>query len=251
MAPPPLLPLGTTAKVPVATVAPERVDWDDFLANHFNWSSGEHVVIIGPTGSGKSVLMRSLLWRRDWAVVLCSKKKDATYTDYLKEGYTRAVKWPPPLPPRGQVSQHVLLWPKITTIADLDTLNPVFRKALNAVFVDEGWAVGLDDLYYLCQEAKLQKPIAALNQQVRSLGVSLVACMQRPAWVPRTTWDQASHAFIRTLADADDVRTIRGLSRVSARELEEYTRLLRRYEWLYLPVAHGDTQPPIIVKPPK
>lgn len=229
---------------------PQRVSWPEFIGRYFPWRQGEHVVIVGPTGSGKSVLMRSLMTRRDWVTVLCSKKRDATYTDYLNSGYIRALKWPPPLPPKGADSQHVLLWPKIGNISDLDTLNPIFSHCLDSVFVDEGWCVGLDDLYFLCKRAKLQGQIEALNYQVRSMGVSLVSCLQRPAWVPRTTWDQASHAFVRRLADTEDLRTIRGLAPGTTRDLETWTRQLGRYEWLYLPVAHGDAYPPLIVCPP-
>ena len=234
----------------MATVLPDRIQWEDFTESVFDWQQGEHVVCIAPTGRGKSTLMRSLLWQRDWAVVLCSKKKDRTYDRYLAEGYTRSAKWPPPPPPKDQLSQHVLLWPQAKTLADLDSFSPVFRRCLDDVFIDENWAVGLDDLYYLCVRCKLKQQIEALNYQTRSVGVSLVSGMQRPAWVPRSCWDQTSHAFVRSLSDLDDLRTIRGLSRANAKELEVWTRELRPYEWLYLPVAHGDSKPPVIVKPP-
>lgn len=234
----------------MAMVLPDRCDWQEFTETRFQWEQGEHVVIVGPIGSGKSTLMRSLLWERDWVTVLCSKKKDRTYDEYLKEGYIRAEKWPPPMPPKDQRSQHVLLWPKIKTMDDINGLAPVFHNCLWNVFIDESWAVGLDDLFFLCKKLRLTADIEAINYQVRSMGVSMVACMQRPAWVPRSAWDQASHAFIRRLQDVEDLRTIRGLSLGTAKELEEWTRQLKRYEWLYLPVAHGDTQPPCIIRPP-
>jgi ABC-type nitrate/sulfonate/bicarbonate transport system ATPase subunit len=41
----------------VATDAP-RIPWADFLANHFQWERGEHVALIGPTGQGKTTMMR-------------------------------------------------------------------------------------------------------------------------------------------------------------------------------------------------
>lgn len=192
--------------------------------------------------------MRSLLWERDWVVVLCTKKKDETYDRYLAEGYNRSAKWPPPPPPRDQVSNHVLLWPHAKTLQDLESFGPVHRKALNSVFEDENWALGLDDLYYLCVRCKLKPEIEALNYQVRSVGVSLVSAMQRPSWVPRSCWDQSSHGFLGPISDLDDLRTIRGLFRASTKELEVWTRELRPYEWLYQSTRID--QPPLIVKPP-
>lgn len=228
---------------------PQRIAWDDFVCR-WDWPQGEHVVCIGPTGCGKSTLMRSVIQLRDWAVVLGSKKKDDTYTRYLAQGYERAFRWPAPTPPKGQLTQHVLLWPKINKIEDIEKMTPVFKRCLDGIFVDENWCVGLDDLYFLAYVLKLQKQISALNYQVRSMGVTLVSGLQRPAWVPRSTWDQASHAFIRRLSDADDVRTLRGLGKVPSRDLQYWLDDLKRYEWLYLPVAHADDCPPLIVTPP-
>ena len=239
---------------------PLRLPWDEFVTRWY-WPQGEHVAIIGPIGSGKSTLMRSILELRSWVVVLASKKKDSTYDGYLAAGYERIGRWPPPKPKRGQQYQRTILWPKIKTVSDLDALGPVFKKCLNDVFVDENWCVGMDDLFYLSQMCRvpkgigkatetLSKQIAALNYQVRSMGVTLVSCLQRPAWVPRSTWDQASHAFIRNLSDIDDIRTLRGLSKISTRELEVWLNELGVYEWLYLPVARSDRLSPLIVSPP-
>lgn len=227
---------------------PERVDWQTFSESYLHWRQGQHVAIIAPTDAGKTTLMRSLLWERDWVVVLCSKKKDASYSQFLSEGYTRSPKWPPPPPPKEQLSQHVLLWPEAKTLEDLRGFAPVFRRCLQEVFVDENWAVALDDLYYLCVKLGLKAEIEDLNYQVRSIGVSLVASMQRPAWVPRSCWDQSSHGFIGPMTDLDDLRTVRGLFRASTKELEVWTRNLRQHEWLYC--SSRIDRPAVIVRPP-
>src|SRR5260221_14055477 len=96
------------------TSTPPRLTWDEFIVR-WNWPQGEHVAVIGPIGSGKSTLMRSIMELRSWVVVLGSKKKDATYTRYMECGYERIGSWPPPKPKRGQMSQHLLLWPQIKT----------------------------------------------------------------------------------------------------------------------------------------
>ena len=54
---------------------PPFVRFDRFMAD-WRWKQGEHVTTIGPTGSGKTVLNRELLRRRDFVVVLGVKNRD-------------------------------------------------------------------------------------------------------------------------------------------------------------------------------
>lgn len=228
------------------TSLPDRLDWDTFIKT-LDWNQGEHVAVIGPTGCGKSTLMRALVWRRDWVVSFCTKKKDSTYDDSLRQGYKRVVKWPPPKTKERR--EHLLLWPKYEQIGDIYASAPVFRRALEHIFVDEGWCICLDDLYYLSTKLKLANEISAINYQVRSMGVTLVSGMQRPKKVPLETWDQASHAFVSRIGNYDDLQSIRGLSQVDARTLKMWVGSLRKHEWLYLPVAKSADLPPVIVKP--
>lgn len=225
---------------------PERVPWEQFIKT-LDWQQGEHVAVIGPTGSGKSVLMRALCWRRDWVVDFCTKKSDDTYQDSISQGYKRITKWPPPKSKKN--SEYLLLWPKFQKIGDIYAAAPVFRKALDSIFIDQGWTIGLDDLFYLSTVLKLSKEIAAMNYQVRSMGVTLIAGMQRPKKVPLETWDQASHVFLSRIGNYDDLQAIRGLAQVDTRSLMQWVGQLRKHEWLYLPVAKALDYPPVIVKP--
>lgn len=229
---------------------PEKVSWGDFLKNYFSWNQGEHVAVIGPTGSGKSVLMRAISWQRDWVSFFCTKKSDDTYNDFLRQGYARITKWPPKKPKRGVMEQRVLLWPHYKTIADIYKAGPIFHKAFDDIFIDQGWTLGLDDLFYLSTYLKLSKDITAFNYQVRSMGVTLIAGMQRPKKVPLETWDQASHVFLSRIRNYDDLLTVRGLAQVDGKTLVYWMGQLQKHEWLYLPVAKALDYPPVIVKPP-
>lgn len=203
--------------------------------------------MIGPTGSGKSTLIRALAWRRDWVGWLATKKKDATFDENLRQGYRRIKKWPPPK--TGEDREHWLLWPEYKRIDDIMNSRLVFKRMLDHVFVDEGWTVCLDDLFYLSTKLKLANEISAFNYQVRSMGVSLIAGMQRPKKVPLETWDQASHAFLSRIGNYDDLLTIRGLAQVDMPTLRVWVGSLQKHEWLYLPVANSFDTQPVIVKP--
>ena len=226
---------------------PERVTWETFNHN-LKWDQGEHVCVIGATGSGKSTLIRALTWRRDWVSWFGTKKKDETYNDNIFLGYKRILKWPPPRSKQRQ--EYWMLWPQYKFIRDIYNSAPVFRKALEHIFIDESWTVVLDDLFFLSTKLKLASEISAINYQVRSMGVTLISGMQRPAKVPLETWDQSSHAFISRISNDDDLAKIRGLANVDNRTLRTWVGQLRKHEWLYLPVAKAIEVPSMIVIPP-
>lgn len=227
---------------------PKRITWDQFITT-WTWKQGQHVAAIGPTGAGKTTLMQAILPLRDWVVVFANKPNDDSYHRLLAEGYIRAKKWPPPKN-KNPHSQYVLLWPEIRSVDDLQKKTPIFEKCLKSVFTDTSWTVGLDDLYYTAKVMGLGKLIEALNYQVRAQKVTLVSGIQRPAWVPRSCWDQSSHAFLASMSDIDDVRALRGLSPVGSSELFYWLENLKAHEWLYLPVSNSVEYPPVIVRPP-
>jgi hypothetical protein len=238
-----------------------RVNWDEWI-KWFPWYQGQHVAIIAETGGGKSTLTYHLVQKRDYVCILCTKPADDTYDLYLDHGIKRIKSWPPPKPfgatRLGQMvgvrsgAERYLLWPNIKKVSDLDPkrLGPVFQKALESMFVDRNWTAVLADLYYLAIKLKLAWLIAAIQFQVRALGVSEVNEMQRPRWVPRETWGQSSHAFLQMLTDLDDLSEMRGLFRMTNRELIIATGALAPYEWLYRNKADPYSTP-MIVKPPK
>lgn len=189
--------------------------------------------------------------------MLASKPADDTYDKYLESGMKRIHHWPPPKPTLSWLvgypkTEYFLLWPKIKGIDDLEEkkLRPIFEKCLRGIFKDRNWCVVLADTYYLAIELKLAKMISTIQYQVRSVGVSEVCELQRPAWVPRSTWGQSSHSFLQMLSDLDDLAVVRGLYRMTTRELMAATYELAPYEWLYRNIADPFSKPMIIKPPP-
>ena len=73
---------------------------DDFIKNYFRYAPGEHVTILGPTGSGKTTRAYQLLAEVATpelpGIVLVMKPRDATAVKWNKKlGFKRVRNWPP------------------------------------------------------------------------------------------------------------------------------------------------------------
>jgi hypothetical protein len=233
---------------PIILPSLERVEAKDFF-RYMNWEQGQHVACIAGTGRGKSVMCRFLAWQRSWVAWLSTKKKDDTYTDNISMGYERYKAWPIKKPPRDQRFQRAMVWPEYKSLLDVQRLGgPVFKKVLEDVYKDEGWCVVLDDLYFLSEKLKLREEITAINYQVRSLGVSMLAAMQRPKKIPLESWDQSSHLFVKRLNNYDDLLILRGAIGRDMKVVEHQMKQLGEWDWAYYPMAEPD-KPPVIIRP--
>jgi DNA helicase HerA-like ATPase len=159
-------------------------------------------VILGHTGSGKSVLLRALL-----------------------AGYSRAIL----VDPKGRATMAD--WPVVRGIAQLRDVWPV-RSPRIVARVDAGgerrvWADELGALAYRTREVAVgvdevmsietaNRPLPwleAVRTEGRELGVTFLACSQRPLRIPLTVLTEADHFFVFQLlgrADRDLVADVIG-----------------------------------------
>ena len=54
-----------------------------------DWKPGEHCLVVGKTGSGKSHLLAELAEIRRWVVVIATKTSDPLLTELERDGYRR------------------------------------------------------------------------------------------------------------------------------------------------------------------
>lgn len=212
-----------------------RVSWDAFLAS-LDWQQGEHVTLIGHTGSGKTTLALALLPRRSYVVATATKPEDKTMSSLIRrDKYKRIAAWPP-----GPTRRRVVLWPPINRPSDIPVQRAVFADALGEIYAERGWCVCVDEVWYLSKFLGLGRVLELFWSQGRSIGLSLVAATQRPAYVPLMMYSQATHVFLWRENDPANLKRIRELDGGLNSSLIQHTvASLPKFECLYLNTRTG------------
>lgn len=220
---------------------PPFVRWDQFLAG-FKWKQGEHLTTIGPTGSGKTVLNRMLLRRRDFVVVLGVKQRDPElYGPFQAEGYELVRKFDPE-PPRDASTQRVLFVPTTEKhgTEGRQAKAKAFRQALNDIYDVGFWCCYSDDVQYMADQLRLGPELEELWMLGRSEGVTVVASSQEPVNIPVMAYGMATHLFLFKNADTYRAKRMAELTGVN-REIAEHTILnLPEHEFLYISKRTGE-----------
>jgi DNA helicase HerA-like ATPase len=219
----------------MALAVDHRVAWSDFLA-HFDWRQGEHLSVLGHTGRGKTHLVRQLLPRRRHVIVVAVKPKDPLLDQFKADGYALARDWPPPRP--SSIDRRVLLWPDLKK-GDAH-VGDVIGRCLEDVYSRGRFCVFTDDCGRLCEDYGQARRMRKLWTDGRSLGVSLVAATQRPAWVPRHMYSAPMHLFFFASSDHDDLKRISGLGGMDSKRIRATVSELdpEAHEVAYVDVQH-------------
>jgi hypothetical protein len=214
----------------------------DLFMRDWRFEQGEHITTIGPTGSGKTVLNRELLGRRDFVVVLGVKKRDPElYAPFQREGY-ELVRTFNPEPP-GNAEQVRLLFVPQTDRHGAEgraAKGKRFRQALNDIYDVGYWTVYADDIQYMADQLRLAPEFEELWMLGRSEGVSVVASSQEPVDIPLMAYGMATHLFLFKNADLVRARRMAEITGVN-REVTQHTILqLPEHEFLYINKRTGE-----------
>ncbi len=205
---------------------------------------GQHLLFVGPAGSGKTVAARTLARDRRYSVALGTKMRDPEMDAYMAEGYTRVTTWPPPakaLKPLEDGSIRIVLWPKIQKREDLRGFRPVFAKALDSMLEDGGWTIIADEGLWLSDRKGLNlgDHLAGIAYTGRSSGITLFMLVQRPRGVPVNCWSNASHVFTWHHGVTADMRELASLGTQDPKDAQEAIQSLRGHQFLYMPCRAG------------
>jgi energy-coupling factor transporter ATP-binding protein EcfA2 len=219
----------------VATGAP-RVPWGTFVTDVFTWGHGEHVALIGPTGQGKTTLMRSILPLHPYVVIFATKPRDDSMDSFIRSGYVVMSRWQSIDP--VQVPRRVL-WPNATSLYSEGTQAEVFRDAMERIYREGAWTVAVDELWFLTNKLKLSGEVKTYLLQARSLDISFVAATQKPAWVPTEVYDQSTHLFLWRNNDARAQQRLGEINNADAALVRDIIARLEMHQLLYINTRTG------------
>lgn len=217
----------------------EKIPYNHFLQIfRRKWEQGQHVLLSGPTGSGKTYVAEDIKEIRSYLVVIASKKTDETLDNY--KGFRKIDKWPS----KYYTDHMVLFWRKPKNIEDLEGMRLAIYKVLSDVFIVGGWTIYFDDVAFISGTLKMDRQLRMMYTQVRSNNTSLVASVQRPFRVPVEVVSQSSYILLFKTQDERDIERVAQESGQSVYTLKKQARSIGHYEFLF--IEHG--KEPLLVE---
>ena len=218
---------------------PVVLAWPDFQMMFYEGHrQGEHVGIVGPTGSGKTLLGLELCkivgakpgkdHRPSRVAVLSTKPRDDTVSSL---GWPIIKKWPP-----GYGEEHVIVWPKGGPPSQMARRHrAVFGPLLDEIFAEGGQTVYIPEAAYFERPVPHGLGLGGTMEQfwstARSVKLTVISDTQRPRHVTRLMWSEPSWLVIFPLDDDDDTRRVAQLSGRS-REVWNIVPQLGEHEFL-------------------
>lgn len=217
-----------------------------------NWDQSQHVLISGPTGTGKTTYIKQLtdirLERGAYCIAYITKvKPDKTIEEEFR-GWTRWSRWR-----KGGPTIHenrVLIMPNLKGLKTMQDIvrhqKEVFKEALDESFNHGKLTQIVDEGLHMAKFLGLGPELSFGYTQGRSNHLTYITGMQRPANVPVEVYGSASHAIIGQTRDADDLKRVRELgAKESAKELGVVISGLGPYEFLHIPARSNN--PPVVM----
>jgi hypothetical protein len=198
------------------------------------WAQGEHVAIIGLTGTGKTTVASEILDIRGYVCAIAVKRKDDTLERFREQGYRVIRKWPP-----DYNFTHVVYWVKPESLSDdMGKQRADLHAALNRMYMSGGWSIFLDDVGYMSGMLQLHKDIGMLLSLGRSCNITVVAAMTRPvsvvARIPKETLNQCRHVIIFRYTNEDEIKATAVIAGISSKDMLQLHRELNEHDFLYV-----------------
>lgn len=211
------------------------LEWTNFL-QRFRWFQGEHLLIVGPTGTGKTTLLLSLLYKRQSVVIFATKPyppKDEINTNTLakfarKEHYTKLPIWTP------ATDRKIVLWPDFRKPGDELKQRRVFGRAMMDIFLHRGWCVAADEIWYHTKRLALEPLFETFLSQGRELGITVAAATQRPSHISLLFYSEPTHFFFYGLTNSSDRKRLAEINNIDPSFVAREISQLPEHTFLYV-----------------
>lgn len=228
------------------------MEWEEFLEHmRQNWHPGQHMALVGPTGSGKSVLVTALLKLRKYVIVLDAKGGDSTLKNLLKLGF-QPSSWPPSKEVRKDIEDgkmaRLLIGSEVRHAHELPKLRNEIGRALLDAFNERGWTVYVDELQIVA-DRRLMNLGASVERNLiaaRDRKVTMVMSFQRPANVPRSASEMSTWFIVLYTRDRDTVERLAEMAGRSSAEIRGMVKGLP--EFCVLVFSRNPRSPVIVTK---
>jgi hypothetical protein len=214
------------------------IDWDEFLAG-FEFEQGQHVTMVGATGSGKTTLALKLLEYREFMIVLATKNRDESlYPKLRSKGYVLTDQ----ADPDWHQTPKVIFRPKLESPSGeaKEQQKEAFQRILVNVFNEGGWSLYGDEIRYLSDNLGLRVELETLWLQGRSNGTSIIVATQRPVSIPVIAFESATHLFLFRMTDQANIQRASEFGGADTDLIRHTLPRLPRYEVLYVDTRTGD-----------
>jgi energy-coupling factor transporter ATP-binding protein EcfA2 len=219
----------------VTVALPSRVGWSEFYDDILDWQQGEHVTLLGHTGSGKTTLARHLIQKRTHKLIFATKPRDPNIDVFKRDGFHLTRNWP--VDPR--IKRNVIFWPKVERPTDISLQGDAINRCLQSVYRTGGWCLYFDEVRYISDTLGLRPLLEVIWLQGRALKLSVLAGTQRPAWIPREAYSEATHLFLWRSTNRYDLKRLEDASNVDTKELSPILRNLPKHDVLYVNTRDG------------
>ena len=228
-----------------------RVPWDHlyrYLGDKFE--QGDHVAVLGPTGSGKTHIALEVAELRTYVILLACKPQDPLIVDAQKRGYWMIPtdKIEIPYSDGKPLHRKVIYWPRLSERsrkklphhmllpAERQMQKPRVAATLGYIRQNGHWAIVIDEGTYVCRDLNLQRDVDSALFQNRTLKSSIILLGQRPSWMGRYALSQPTHLFLFNTNDREDRKALGDVSGVDSNLVRDLVGGLdfRAHEFLYI-----------------
>lgn len=210
----------------------ETVDWEQFWEQKGGLEPGQHVSVFGPTGYGKTYtliffaedfpgnsvlvvtkgrdeIVQRLVKERGWTL---TNSLDDIFTDSGKPGQLLRKSWGDRWERRDRPPQRIIFKPEPQAKGVRNRAN--YLQAQFEEFLDRAYEyclhggelfVGIDETMFAAMELDMSKAFVVIWNEGRSMGLSLGAAMQRPAWIPKSSKSAPFYVIVFDTSEPDDL----------------------------------------------